>query len=359
MREVAERLAAAPSLRAIGEILADACERAVPFNNFGITVFEPRVSQEPFLFVRSAEFAPDWMSRKFAEILLAIERDLGGLKAALNERRAYDGFEKFPMPTIKDTELVREHWHVIRCHQQLVAPLWHGGVPVGYFAMSRSRREPRLTPADLQYFEELRVQAERGLAGIASLGPGELTPTIDLLSQAFPYPAFLFDTQGRLRWMSDEGAVRLGVVAAKLGAGRMVRGNAALEGLSRRASALAQAPGADIEAGLRSEGILRRSERLAVRRFGENGGQLLLLALTPAMAGLPDAGGAPEGSLPGLGAVESRVARLAAEGYTILNIAARLGVSEATVRTHLHRVYVKLGVHGRAELAFALLHGTG
>ena len=58
-----------------------------------------------------------------------------------------------------------------------------------------------------------------------------------------------------------------------------------------------------------------------------------------------------------MGAVESRVARLASEGYTVLNIATQLGISESTVRTHLHRVYVKLGVHGRAELAFSLLRG--
>jgi DNA-binding NarL/FixJ family response regulator len=53
--------------------------------------------------------------------------------------------------------------------------------------------------------------------------------------------------------------------------------------------------------------------------------------------------------------MESQVARLAAEGFTILNIASRLGIREATVRTHLRRVYVKLGVHGRAELACAFL----
>jgi alpha-tubulin suppressor-like RCC1 family protein len=39
----------------------------------------------------------------------------------------------------------------------------------------------------------------------------------------------------------------------------------------------------------------------------------------------------PYGTLPFLGAVESKVGCRAAEGYTVLNIAARLGVSESTV----------------------------
>ncbi len=95
-----------------------------------------------------------------------------------------------------------------------------------------------------------------------------------------------------------------------------------------------------------------------MRHFGECSRKLLLLAITPAMAGLPGPSrGEETGTLPNLGAVESKVARLAAEGFTVLNIAAQLDVSEATVRTHLHRVYVKLGVHGRAELATLLSLG--
>jgi len=104
--------------------------------------------------------------------------------------------------------------------------------------------------------------------------------------------------------------------------------------------------------------MVRRGERVALRRFGENGSCLVLLVITPAMAPLPGSRADLESAtVPTLGPVESRVARLAAEGFTVLNIATRLGVSEATVRTHLHRVHVKLGVHGRAELATLLSRG--
>lgn len=51
---------------------------------------------------------------------------------------------------------------------------------------------------------------------------------------------------------------------------------------------------------------------------------------------------------------ELETALLAAEGLASKEIAARLSVSARTVDTHLARVYVKLGVSGRSELAEAL-----
>lgn len=359
MQEVAKRLASARSVCEVGHILGDACERTLPFGTFAFIVFAPSPGEEASVVVRSGEFPVESLLKRFPEILMAMKRDLGGIDAALREQRAYDVDVKFPIATLKDTELLNDHWRPVHCEQQLVAPFWHQGAPIGYCVAFRGLKEARFMPADLRYIEGLRVHAER-LDGIVSLKGGELSQTLDALSQTFPYPAFLFETGGRLRWMSDEGAVRLGVAAARIGTRRLIHGNATLEGLSRYASALALDPVASNDAGLRSAGILRRNESFVVRRFGENGSPLFLLAFTPAMAGLPgDRGVASKALLPRLGTVESKVARLAAEGYTVLNIAAQLAITEATVRTHIHRVYVKLGVHGRAELAFALLRGSG
>ncbi|MDI5941975.1 helix-turn-helix transcriptional regulator [Micromonospora sp. DH15] len=51
---------------------------------------------------------------------------------------------------------------------------------------------------------------------------------------------------------------------------------------------------------------------------------------------------------------EWEVARLAAEGVTSRAIGERLFLSSRTVDNHLHRIYHKLGVTGRAELRAAL-----
>jgi len=49
------------------------------------------------------------------------------------------------------------------------------------------------------------------------------------------------------------------------------------------------------------------------------------------------------------------VARLAADGSSVEEIAGRLFVSAHTVKTHLEHVYRKLGVRNRAQLTRILL----
>ncbi|WP_039782641.1 helix-turn-helix domain-containing protein, partial [Nocardia cerradoensis] len=51
---------------------------------------------------------------------------------------------------------------------------------------------------------------------------------------------------------------------------------------------------------------------------------------------------------------ELGIAQLAAEGLTNREIGQRLYLSHRTVSTHLHRIFPKLGVTSRAELADAL-----
>jgi DNA-binding NarL/FixJ family response regulator len=53
---------------------------------------------------------------------------------------------------------------------------------------------------------------------------------------------------------------------------------------------------------------------------------------------------------------QCRVATLACNGLSNKQIAAKLGVSEGTVKTHLHAIYVKLGVRSRTELRHPLLY---
>jgi len=48
---------------------------------------------------------------------------------------------------------------------------------------------------------------------------------------------------------------------------------------------------------------------------------------------------------------ERQIAALAADGLRNANVAARLDIAEATVAVHLKRIYGKLGVASRVELA--------
>jgi DNA-binding NarL/FixJ family response regulator len=55
-----------------------------------------------------------------------------------------------------------------------------------------------------------------------------------------------------------------------------------------------------------------------------------------------------------LTAREAEVAALVADGWTNADVAASLGMSEATVKTHLTKVYAKIGVRSRTQLAVLL-----
>ena len=60
----------------------------------------------------------------------------------------------------------------------------------------------------------------------------------------------------------------------------------------------------------------------------------------------------------GLSASELRVAGLVAEGRTNREIASALFLAEHTVASHLHRIYAKLGVRSRTELAYRFSGGV-
>jgi DNA-binding CsgD family transcriptional regulator len=51
---------------------------------------------------------------------------------------------------------------------------------------------------------------------------------------------------------------------------------------------------------------------------------------------------------------EQQVAALACLGYTNRQMAAQLGISDETVKTHLHNALIKFNLHGRSELRMLL-----
>lgn len=70
-------------------------------------------------------------------------------------------------------------------------------------------------------------------------------------------------------------------------------------------------------------------------------------------------GAAPRGPLAALTPRERSIARLVGEGLRNRDVAAELGLTEGTVKVCLHRMYEKLGISNRTELAMLARGGEG
>jgi DNA-binding CsgD family transcriptional regulator len=352
VKDATELISKAAEPSQVGEAVAEAAARMVGFGSFAFVPFQPRLLGPADFVIRSSEFPTEALRTVAPGMLVSAQREVapqcpGSLSGVVDSERHFP-----PRRFLERTSTYQEYWRPFRLERLLITFMGSRGAPAGFCCLARSRREHAFEAADLQTLEELRIEGGRALEAIQLLGSRDVPRTLDALTQAFPSPAFLFDARGRLQWMSDEGALRLSVESMKFGLSTVVRGNRALEVLSRVARrGSASDPGAD--GALRAASVLLPGEQLAVRRF--QGEDLMLLAVSPAPVG-PRA--LPTGSQGKLTPTELRVARLAIEGHTVLNIAAQLGKSEATVRTHLRRLYNKLGVHSRAELACLMLRGT-
>ncbi|NOZ84924.1 MAG: hypothetical protein GXP49_01410 [Deltaproteobacteria bacterium] len=120
------------------------------------------------------------------------------------------------------------------------------------------------------------------------------------------------------------------------------------------------------------EGVGNKGQVLLITFLGVDGaphanrsgkrGKSVEPAATPAMqrhAGPRELGKEKQsGTLPALALLTPRqreIALLAAYGFSGPNIAAKLGLAEATVYSHLKRIHKKLGIHNRAQLTWLVL----
>lgn len=260
------------------------------------------------------------------------------------------------------SSIYQEYFRPMRSARQLVVGLTDASKrPRAFMAVARSEADAALTIAEERLVLALRDRAERALLAFDLVGEESARPevTLDAITAALPVPALL--TNGRqLGWMNREAELRLGLAALSFGRSRYYGGRtAAVDDLLRRVRGELDDPGLSLKAhaGSSSYAWLTPGESIVIRRLDDRmPGWVLVCLTTPAP---PPRTGAPrdESATCRLSAREADIAHLAGKGFTVLNIASQLNIAESTVCTHLKRIYRKLRVRSRAELAWQLARG--
>jgi DNA-binding CsgD family transcriptional regulator len=266
----------------------------------------------------------------------------------------------FGQDFIRRTDTYQDFFRKHDFEYMTLATFRAAGQPLAFAAITRGRQQSPFDDEELRWFDGARALAERSLLTVERLGTGESTRAaiLDALSRGLPRPALLFDAEGKMSWLNDAAAQRFFPRRIEVMSTQLLRHTAALDAFAEmsrqalRGGPLSVTPAREV-----SSRVVRRGEQVLVKRLrarkGE--GERVLLVVEPLMRADHVLPRAETLRRQGLAARETEVALLAAQGFTGANIAARLGLSEQTVRTHLKHIYQKLSVSSRSELLFELL----
>lgn len=355
MEALVEGLRAAETVGDLSRAVVEEAQRRIGFSAHSmVRTSGPVLSPADVAVLNGRERTEQAARERVLSMVSSAERDLVPFSVLFgSQQRTFDVRERFPVGLIRHTELFNEFWRPYGVEQQLVGLLGPPAEPIGFVCICRSARELAFSGSDLRAFEEIRRLVERELLIARRLAPGGLDAALLVLSALPAGPWLLFDARGHVLWLTDAARARFAADAFRFASSLSLRHSDALAALQRWVRAqVSGPPGAPLAAA--PEGVARPGEELFLRRYECAPGRPVYLVGVVTWGAADGPAAAPAPGWAALGRVEAQVAALAAEGYQVLNIAARLGVSESTVRTHLRRVYAKLGVHSRVELARAL-----
>ena len=200
--------------------------------------------------------------------------------------------------------------------------------------ISRRRLERAFDEQDQDQLSQIRCCAEQPVARIAQYRSGWYGNDVILqaLRAALPVPCAVFDHLGRPVWLND-AAVRQFQIP------QVPSGTSMISCVTRKR--IRAWSDAILEADA-NQGPMdpKAIDGATVRRIERPNAEPVYLVVQSS------------GPLPrGLTSREQQVVELAANGYSALNVARQLGLAEGTVRNHLKKIYRKLHVGSRVELA--------
>jgi len=339
--ELRHHLEAASTFSQMGGMVVEALQTHVGVNGVNVfPLFEGAVLEQDAVSFHES-YSCEHMAQRAAEFVGEADRVL--LDGVPPERllHPFDGVADLDFAHISKSRVFNEFFRPYRIERQVLRLIGGADHPLGFICMCRSWKERAFTAADKLVMDGIAAAMGARLAELRdSTGWQGVAEVLGALRSALPVACAVFDDVGRVRWSNDaaQQAMQVRKLAYRGGALRSVP----VCKLARwRDTALAAMHGSLMEAPPSDNSLTaavvggKDGHRLAVV-WEHRPRRESLRALTPR---------------------EQEVADLMIRGYSVLNAAARLGLAEETVRTHLKRVHRKLGVRTRAQLVAAILRG--
>jgi len=361
MKRFEERLAGATSVHEIGRLVMDAAGRLIGFSSAQFAPLSGETGVEDGA-IYHCEVGPNEVHlERFVETFPLMQKEILSLAELLaREGRSCNLEQRLSPREYRATRVYNEYMRPFRVEREIVVAMGDTRQPLGFICTSRSAREKEFTSKALVMLERIRDRAERALLALRTSGgtAEDIQEILFALDAGLPVASVLFDAAGHLLWLSQEAVIRLELVSGFLGSTRMIVRNDQLEALRKIAVVAAASPATTVAGPYpQARQVLRPAERMTVRVLSRQGEPpTVLISILEALPA-PFRREPGRTICPGLTTRENEVTLLAAQGYSVVNIAARLNIAEATVKTHLKRIYRKLDVCSRAELTWKLLSG--
>ncbi len=249
-----------------------------------------------------------------------------------------------------------------KLHDALMVKVLHTGQRTGLLAANRAESHPRYGDAELRLLTLLSPHVCRAVAisdalNLKTVRSEALEATLDALNSG----VYLIDRSGRLIFMNRAAEHQVKTASAvraerdRLSAvdpeAQLALGKAVAEAITEEAEAssanVAVALPAANDVGLVATILpLMRGER---RQVGENFAAAAAIFVQDPVV-VPPFPGEAFAKLYGLSGSELRVLLAMMPGITVKKAADNLGISEATAKTHLQRIYAKTGTSKQTEI---------
>jgi len=272
------------------------------------------------------------------EYMPRTEVDIAPASALLSRGTAFD-IDELGLDHLEKTRTYNEFFRPFGIGRQLISFMTFESRPVGFLCLARSREDRAFTSREATVLSDVAHRAKSAIVRLRDeQGYSDLGETLQALDQGLPDACVVFDQYGDTRWWNAMARQRARVREFPYAGGTLELAECTV--LARWRDAALQALFGVASA---HEGI----QAVRVQRPGK-----------PPLAVVVDRT-ADDTALRALSSRERDVAVMLAEGYSVLNVAARLGLGEGTVRNHVKRIHKKLGVTTRTELLMRLMGRPG